>query len=93
MIGPIGVTVEQAEQYLEFMVDLTDTQHVCWKITREDGKSVMLVPVNEIPPVPEDIQQQVEEFRKEFTQVMDEIDETRNTRIDGDALGIKMEST
>ena len=93
MIGPIGVTEEQGEQYLEFMVDLTDAQHVCWKITREDGKSVMIVPVNEIPPVPEEIQKQVEEFRKEFTQVMDEIDETRNTRSDGDALVGKMEPT
>lgn len=78
MIGPIGVTEEQAEAYLEFMVDLTDSQHVCWKITRKDGKSVMMVPVNEIPPVPEEIQQQVEEFRKEFNRTMDEIDETRN---------------
>ncbi|ADO99528.1 Phd-like antitoxin [Synechococcus phage Syn19] len=66
MIGPIGVTDEQAEQYLEFMVDLTDNQRVIWKITRSDGKSVMMVPVNEIPPVSEEIQNQVEEFRKEF---------------------------
>ena len=66
MIGPIGVTEEQAEQYLEFMVDLTDNQRVIWKITRPDGKSVMMVPVNEIPPVSEEIQSQVEEFRKSF---------------------------
>ena len=37
MIGPIGVTEKQAEQYLEFMVDLTDSQRVIWKITRSDG--------------------------------------------------------
>ena len=61
MIGPIGVTEEQAEKYLEFLVELTNNQRVIWKITREDGKSVMMVPVNEIPPVPEDIQQQVED--------------------------------
>ena len=66
MIGPIGVTEAQAEQYLEFLVDLTDSQRVCWKITRSDGTSVMMVPVNEIPPVPEEIQQQAEEFRKKF---------------------------
>lgn len=66
MIGPIGVTEEQAEKYLEFMVELTDNQRVIWKITREDGKSVMMVPVNEIPPVSEEIQNQVEEFRKTF---------------------------
>ena len=68
MIGPIGVTEEQAEQYLEFMVDLTDSQRVIWKITRSDGKSVMMVPVNEIPPVSEEIQNQVEEFRKNFVE-------------------------
>lgn len=74
MIGPIGVTEAQAEQYLEFLVDLTDSQRVCWKITRSDGTSVMMVPVNEIPPVPEEIQQQAEEFRKKFL----EENETRN---------------
>ena len=79
MIGPIGVTEEQAEQYLEFLVDLTDSQRVIWKITRKDGTSVMMVPVNEIPPVPNEIREQVEQFRKDFTQVMDEIDETRNS--------------
>lgn len=78
MIGPIGVTEEQAEKYLEFLVELTNNQRVIWKITREDGKSVMMVPVNEIPPVPEDIQQQVEEFRKGFSEVMDEMDNAKN---------------
>tara|TARA_A100001035_G_scaffold238780_1_gene203534 strand:- start:12 stop:239 length:228 start_codon:yes stop_codon:yes gene_type:complete len=68
MIGPIGVTEKQAEQYLEFMVDLTDSQRVIWKITRSDGTSVMMVPVNEIPPVSEEIQNQVEEFRKNFVE-------------------------
>tara|TARA_A200000159_G_scaffold88974_1_gene82418 strand:- start:222 stop:443 length:222 start_codon:yes stop_codon:yes gene_type:complete len=72
MIGPIGVTEEQAEQYLEFMVDLTDSQRVIWKITRSDGKSVMMVPVNEIPPVSEEIQNQVEEFRKNFIEDVNE---------------------
>lgn len=72
MIGPIGVTEEQAEQYLEFMVDLTDSQRVIWKITRPDGKSVMMVPVNEIPPVSEEIQNQVEEFRKNFIEDVNE---------------------
>ena len=78
MIGPIGVTEEQAEQYLEFMVDLTDNQRVIWKITRKDGKSVMMVPVNEIPPVPEEIQSEVEEFRKSFLENKGLPDETRN---------------
>jgi len=66
MIGPIGITLRQAEDHFDFILDLTDTQHVCWKITRPDGQSVMMVPVNEIPPIPEDIQSQTEEFRKQF---------------------------
>jgi len=66
MIGPIGVTEKQAEDNLEFMLELTENQRVCWKITTSQGKSVMMVPVNEIPPIPEDIQSQAEEFRKQF---------------------------
>jgi len=66
MIGPIGITLRQAEDHFDFILDLTDKQRVCWKITRPDGKSVMMVPVNEIPPVSEEIQDQVEEFRKSF---------------------------
>ena len=30
------------------------------------GKLPVLVPVNEIPPVPDEIQDEVEEFRKKF---------------------------
>ena len=72
MIGPIGITEKQAEEYLEFLVDLTDSQRVVWKITRPDGTSVMLVPVNEVPPVPEEIQTQVEEFQKQFLEAANE---------------------
>jgi hypothetical protein len=66
MIGPIGITLRQAEDHFDFIMDLTESQRVCWKITRPDGKSAMMVPVNEIPPVPEEIQSEVEEFRKSF---------------------------
>lgn len=76
MIGPIGITLRQAEDHFDFILDLTDTQHVCWKITRPDGKSVMMVPVNEIPPVPEEIQNDVEEFRKKFLENIGVTDET-----------------
>tara|TARA_B100000965_G_C19171271_1_gene574686 strand:- start:381 stop:611 length:231 start_codon:yes stop_codon:yes gene_type:complete len=68
MIGPIGITQSQAEEHFDFIMDLTETQRVCWKITREDGKSAMLVPVNEIAPIPDDIQNQVEEFQKQFVE-------------------------
>ena len=66
MIGPIGITLRQAEDHFDFILDLTENQRVCWKITRPDGKSAMMVPVNEISPVSEEIQDQVEEFRKQF---------------------------
>ena len=71
MIGPIGITLRQAEDHFDFIMDLTESQRVCWKITRTDGKSVMMVHVNEVPPVPDEIQDQVEEFRKSFIEKVD----------------------
>ena len=68
MIGPNGITQSQAEEHFDFILDLTDTQRICWKITREDGNSAMLVPVNEIAPIPDEIQNQVEEFQKQFVE-------------------------
>ena len=47
-------------------MDLTENQRVCWKITSPDGKSAMMVPVNEISPISEEIQDQVEDFSKQF---------------------------
>ena len=76
MIGPIGITLRQAEDHFDFIMDLTESQRVCWKITRPDGQSVMMVPVNEIPPVPEEIQNEVEEFRKSFLENVGVTDET-----------------
>ena len=76
MIGPIGITLRQAEDHFDFIMDLTESQRVCWKITRPDGQSVMMVPVNEIPPVPEEIQSEVEEFRKSFLENVGVTDET-----------------
>jgi len=76
MIGPIGITLRQAEDHFDFIMDLTESQHVCWKIVRPDGKSCMMVPVNEIPPVPDEIQDEVEEFRKSFLEKVGVTDET-----------------
>ena len=72
MIGPIGITLRQAEDHFDFILDLCDQQHVCWKVTRPDGKSAMLVPVNEVPPVPEENHNQVEEFKKSFMEAQSE---------------------
>lgn len=76
MIGPIGITLRQAEDHFDFIMDLTETQRVCWKITRPDGKSAMMVPVNEIPPIPEDVKNEVDEFRKKFLENVGVNDET-----------------
>ena len=68
MIGPIGITLDQADENFHFIMDLTDSQRVCSKITKPDGGSVMIVPVNEVAPIPNDLQDQVEEFRKQFVE-------------------------
>ena len=72
MIGPIGITLRQAEDHFDFIMDLTESQHVCWKITRPDGKSAMMVPINQVSPIPEEIQNQVEEFKKSFMEAQSE---------------------
>ena len=66
MIGPIAITLRQAEDHFDFIMDLTESQRVCWKITRPDGKSAMMVPINQVSPIPEEVQNQVEEFQKQF---------------------------
>ena len=66
MIGPISITLRQAEDHFDFIMDLTESQRVCWKITRPDGKSAMMVPINQVSPISEEIQNQVEEFQKQF---------------------------
>jgi hypothetical protein len=76
MIGPIGITLRQAEDHFDFIMDLTESQRVCWKITCPNGKSAMMVPVNEIPPVSEELQDEVEEFRKAFLDKVGVTDET-----------------
>lgn len=76
MIGPIGITLREAEDHFDFILDLTERSHVCWKITRPDGKAALMVPVNEIPPVPEEIQDEVEDFRRKFLENVGASDET-----------------
>ncbi len=66
MVGPIGITQRQAEEHFDFILCLTDTQRVCWRIIREDAGSAMITPVNEVSPIPDEIQNQVEEFQKQF---------------------------
>tara|TARA_B100000035_G_C20730030_1_gene435094 strand:+ start:237 stop:467 length:231 start_codon:yes stop_codon:yes gene_type:complete len=76
MIGPIEITLRQAEDHFDFIMDLTDSQRVCWKITRPDGKACMMVPLNQIAPISEELQDEVEEFRQKFLENAGLPDET-----------------
>ena len=66
MIGPITITQKQVENNLEFILTLTDTQGICWKILHEDQGVSMIVPVKKVFPIPDDVKSQVEEFQKQF---------------------------
>ena len=66
MIGPIDITMRQYEDNLAFITSLTETSRVCWKVKLETGLSVMVTPVAEVSPIEPEVQEQVEEFRKQF---------------------------
>ena len=66
MIGPIDITMRQYEDNLAFITSLTETSRVYWKVKLETGSSVMVTPVAEVSPIEPEVQEQVEEFRKQF---------------------------
>ena len=67
MNDPIRVTEEEAEKYLEFLVDMCERNRCVWRIERPDGKAVILAPILQSgPPVSEEVLNQVEEFKKQF---------------------------
>ena len=66
MIGPIDITMRQYEDNLAFITSLTETSRDCWKVKLETGSSVMVTPVAEVSPIEPEVQEQVEEFRKQF---------------------------
>ena len=73
MNTPISVTEAEAEKYLEFLVDMCERNRCVWRIEREDGAAVILAPVVQSgPPLSEDVIDQVEEFRKQFIEAIDE---------------------
>ena len=73
MNTPISVTEAEAEKYLEFLVDMCERNRCVWRIEREDGAAVLLAPVVQSgPPLSEDVIDQVEEFRKQFIEAIDE---------------------
>jgi len=73
MNKPIRVTEAEAQEYLDFMVDMCERNRCVWRIERPDGKAVILAPVLQSgPPISEDVIGQVEEFRKQFIEAIDE---------------------
>ena len=64
---PIRVTEAEAEQYLEFMVDMCERNRCVWRIERPDGAAVILAPIVQSgPPIPDEVMDQVEEFKRQF---------------------------
>ena len=67
MNDPIRVTEEEAEKYLEFLVDMCDRNRCVWRIERPDGRAVIMAPIVQFElPISEEVIDQVEEFRKQF---------------------------
>ena len=58
--------MKQYEEYLGFITELTETNRVCWKVRLESGAAVLVTPVAEVSPIEPEVQEQVEEFRKQF---------------------------
>jgi hypothetical protein len=63
---PLCITEEEFGNYLEFCIDMCERNRVVWRIERPDGSAVMCVPVNQVPAISQEVQDQVEEFRKHF---------------------------
>ena len=66
MIGPIHITMRQYEDNLAFVTSLTETNSCCWKVKLETGSSILITPVAAVSPIEPEVQEQVEEFRKQF---------------------------
>lgn len=63
----IEISEEEFGTNLEFIIDLCQRERIIWKIRSSDGQYFMCVPVLErAAPVPDDVMNQVEEFKKEF---------------------------
>ena len=70
MNEPIRITEAEAEKYLEFLVDMCERNRCVWRIERPDGAAVILAPVVQSgPPIPEEVLDQVEEFKTQFLQI------------------------
>tara|TARA_B100000085_G_scaffold146849_1_gene133622 strand:+ start:1016 stop:1246 length:231 start_codon:yes stop_codon:yes gene_type:complete len=67
MNDTIQVTLEEAEKYFDFMVDMCERNRCVWRIQRPDGAAVILAPIMQSgPPISDEVVNEVEEFRKQF---------------------------
>ena len=67
MNTPISVTLEEAEKYFDFLVDMCERNRCVWRIQRPDGAAVILAPIMQSgPPISDEVVNEVEEFRKQF---------------------------
>ena len=77
MNTPISVTLEEAEKYFDFLVDMCERNRCVWRIERPDGAAVLLAPVLQSgPPISQEVIDEVEEFRKNFMEKIGVADET-----------------
>tara|TARA_R100000030_G_scaffold67927_2_gene51862 strand:+ start:2112 stop:2342 length:231 start_codon:yes stop_codon:yes gene_type:complete len=68
---PLVITDKEFHDYMEFCIDLCNRNNVVFRIQREDGTAVMCVPVKQESVIPNDVQEQVEEFQKQFLDNLD----------------------
>lgn len=63
---PLRITEQEFYDHMEFCIDMCERNNAVWRIEREDGKAVMCVPIKQSSPIPDEVQEQVEEFKRQF---------------------------
>lgn len=82
------ITEQEFIDNFDFLLDLVERNGTTFRITRPDGKRVMLLPIKQsAAPVDPEVMEQVESFRNEWlarlAQEQDVTQETRDTEEDG----------
>lgn len=82
------ITEQEFIDNFDFLLELVERNGTTFRITRPDGKRVMLVPIKQsAAPVDPEVMEQVESFRNEWlarlAQEQDVTQETRDTEEDG----------
>lgn len=82
------ITEQEFIDNFDFLLDLVERNGTTFRITRPDGKRVMLLPIKQsAAPVDPEVMEQVESFRNEWlarlAQEQNVTQETRDTEEDG----------